>query len=48
MKLLVDSQLPIALARYLSINGLESVHVEDVGLATADDRVIWDQWEIGV
>lgn len=42
MKLLVDSQLPIALARYLSAQGLECEHVEDIGLATADDRVIWE------
>ncbi|MFN5027827.1 MAG: DUF5615 family PIN-like protein [Burkholderiales bacterium] len=38
----MDSQLPIALARYLSAEGLEAFHVEDVGLATADDRVIWE------
>ena len=41
MKLLVDNQLPVALARYLSANGWECVHVQDIGLDTADDRAIW-------
>ena len=41
MKLLVDNQLPVALARYLESNGMESVHVQDVGLDCADDKSIW-------
>ena len=41
MKLIVDNQLPIALARFLDAPGLECVHVVDLGLDTADDRDIW-------
>ncbi len=41
MILLVDNQLPVALARHLSGSGLECFHVLDVGLDDADDRVIW-------
>ena len=32
MTLLVDNQLPVALARYLAANGLECAHVQDIGL----------------
>ena len=39
--LLVDNQLPVALVRFLHANGWESIHVQDVGLETADDRSIW-------
>lgn len=42
MKLLVDNQLPLALARYLAANGFECQHVQDIGLDTVDDRVIWE------
>lgn len=42
MKLLVDNQLPAALARYLSANGFESQHVLDIGLDAASDQVIWE------
>ena len=41
MTLLVDNQLPLALARYLSANAWECAHVHDLGLAEADDRIIW-------
>jgi predicted nuclease of predicted toxin-antitoxin system len=41
MKLLVDNQLPVALARYLSAEGWDCIHVRDVGLDAADDRIIW-------
>jgi len=41
MTLLVDNQLPLALARYLAANGWECIHVQEVGLAAADDRTIW-------
>ncbi len=40
--LLVDNQLPIALSRFLSAQGFESVHVMDVGLDETGDREIWD------
>lgn len=42
MSLLVDNQLPVALARYLGAHGLECVHVRDVGLDTASDQDIWE------
>ena len=41
MKLLVDNQLPAALARYFDANGWECQHVRDLGLDTAGDRAIW-------
>lgn len=41
MTLLVDNQLPVALARYLAANGWECAHVQDVGLDAAEDRTIW-------
>ncbi len=41
MKLLVDNQLPITLARYLAANGFACEHVFDVGLDAASDQVIW-------
>lgn len=41
MNLLVDNQLPVALARYLAANGWECTHVQDVGLDAAEDRTIW-------
>lgn len=41
MKLLVDNQLPLALAVHLRGWGLDCIHVLDVGLATADDPTIW-------
>lgn len=41
MTLLVDNQLPLALARYLAANGWECAHVQDIGLDSAEDRTIW-------
>ena len=41
MTLLVDNQLPLALARFLAINDWVCIHVQDVGLETADDQTIW-------
>jgi hypothetical protein len=43
VKFLVDNQLPIALARFLSSLGVECTHVLDLGLAQASDQKIW-QW----
>ena len=42
MKLLVDNQLPAALARFLAERGLVCRHVCDLGLDACDDRVIWE------
>ena len=41
MKLLVDNQLPVALARHLSSLGHECEHVEAVNLDAASDAEIW-------
>ena len=41
MKLLVDNQLPAALARYMVASSWDCIHVQDVDLDRADDRVIW-------
>ncbi|HHY48144.1 MAG TPA: DUF5615 family PIN-like protein [Alphaproteobacteria bacterium] len=41
MKFLVDAQLPIALARWLSGNGLDARHVCDLELDRASDSEIW-------
>ena len=41
MRLLVDNQLPLAVAGHLRGWGLDCVHVLEVGLSTADDPVIW-------
>ena len=42
MKFLVDAQLPIALARWLSACGHVALHVSDVDMSSADDDAIWD------
>ena len=42
MSLLVDNQLPLALARYLCVHGWECTHVRDVGLDEASDQDIWE------
>ena len=47
MRFLVDNQLPVALARYLTSRGMESLHVLDVGLAQASDSGIWQHASAG-
>ena len=42
MKFLVDAQLPPALAIWLSEQGFEAWHVEEVDLRDAPDSAIWD------
>ena len=42
MRFLVDAQLPPALARWLSAQGHETEHVDDIGMQAAPDAVIWD------
>lgn len=42
MRILVDAQLPPALARWLSAQDHESLHVADIGMQSASDRAIWD------
>ena len=41
MKLLIDNQLPAALATHLRATGHDAVHVLDIGLDSADDADIW-------
>jgi predicted nuclease of predicted toxin-antitoxin system len=41
MKFLIDNQLPIALSRWLSAQGVESYHVLDIHLDEASDHQIW-------
>jgi predicted nuclease of predicted toxin-antitoxin system len=41
VRFLIDNQLPVALARFLSCPGNESLHVIDIGLAQAPDSEIW-------
>jgi predicted nuclease of predicted toxin-antitoxin system len=38
---IVDNQLPVALARWLTAKGHDDVHVLDRGKGQADDRQIW-------
>lgn len=42
MRLLVDNQLPIALARWFVAMGLDAVHVVDLDLGSASDLEIWN------
>jgi predicted nuclease of predicted toxin-antitoxin system len=42
LKLLIDNQLPEALAEFLTSSGFECRHVRRVGLGTSPDAVIWD------
>lgn len=42
MRFLVDAQLPPALARWLAERGHTAEHVADLGLATANDRAVWE------
>jgi predicted nuclease of predicted toxin-antitoxin system len=41
VKFLVDNQLPVALAHWLSARGHDAVHVLEQGQAQTDDRQIW-------
>jgi predicted nuclease of predicted toxin-antitoxin system len=41
LRFLVDAQRPIALARWLTEEGLEADHVHDLNLADAPDSDIW-------
>lgn len=41
MKIMVDAQLPPALARWLCEAGHEALHGEELGLRDADDGPVW-------
>ncbi len=43
VKFLIDAQLPPALARFLSANGLHSIHIADLGAKEATDSWIWNK-----
>jgi predicted nuclease of predicted toxin-antitoxin system len=43
VKFLVDNQLPVALARWLSAQGHEARHVLELGLEETSDKEIWRQ-----
>jgi predicted nuclease of predicted toxin-antitoxin system len=42
VKLLVDNQLPAALARFLASRGVDCQHVVDLDLGGATDAEIWE------
>ena len=42
MKVIVDAQLPPALARLFAAHGFDAVHVEDLGMKHAADSDIWN------
>lgn len=41
MNFIIDNQLPVALARYLTAAGLSCIHVQDVKLDASEDIDIW-------
>src|SRR5688572_3200572 len=41
MNFLVDNQLPLKLARHLTMRGHDARHVLDIGLERADDPEVW-------
>jgi len=41
VKFLVDNQLPVELARFLTARGHDAVHVLQLGMDEADDQAIW-------
>ena len=41
MNFLIDSQLPPALAQWISAQGHKAIHVVDLGLEADDDSKIW-------
>jgi len=40
---LIDAQLPPVLARWITSQGHDAVHVFDLGLQAADDPLIWER-----
>jgi predicted nuclease of predicted toxin-antitoxin system len=41
VRVLIDAQLPPALAHWLTAAGVSAVHVHDLGLISASDVAIW-------
>lgn len=42
MKFIVDENLPVRLAAWLTARGHEAVHVTAIGFRGKSDRLIWD------
>ena len=42
MRIIVDDQLPVALARWIAAQGVDGKHVSDVGLSGHPDLEIWN------
>ncbi len=42
MRFLVDAQLPVALARWLTAQACDATHVYDLGMECSKDSDIWD------
>lgn len=42
MRLMIDAQLPPRLARRLRELGHDAIHISEIGLAAAIDKVVWD------
>ena len=43
MKFIVDNQLPVALCHFINDKGSDCQHVLEVGMARAQDLLIWQQ-----
>ncbi|WP_425992586.1 DUF5615 family PIN-like protein [Brevundimonas sp. TWP2-3-2] len=41
MRIIVDQQLPPVLANWFRDQGIDAVHVRDLGMTTASDETIW-------
>jgi predicted nuclease of predicted toxin-antitoxin system len=41
VKFIVDANLPPGLARWLTSQGHEAHHVNDLGMTSTEDRIIW-------
>ncbi|WP_319944750.1 DUF5615 family PIN-like protein [Nocardia macrotermitis] len=41
MRFLIDAQLPPALARAITSEGYDAVHVRDIDLTSASDHAVW-------
>ena len=42
LKFIVYAQLPLTLARYLSRQGVDAIHVLDVQMMESSDSIKWD------
>jgi predicted nuclease of predicted toxin-antitoxin system len=42
LNFLIDSQLPPALARWITAQGHQAVHVVELGMEATDDSILWE------